>query len=393
MIPIRTNIRPLRTPYTNYALILANVIIFLITYSPHYSFAAGGRTEEALRAWADQFMLNPARPYLWQFVTYAFLHGSWLHILGNMFFLYLFGNNVNDRLGHLGYLCFYLAGAVFSAAGHALVSSTPILGASGAIAAVTGAYLVLFPQTMITVVYWFIFIIDTIDIPAWFFIALKMIILDNLILTTARNVAYDAHLAGYIFGILSILFMLGVGLVSTSPFDLWSMLKRWNQRRRYKDIVSQGYDPFSVQPMKMRINAKDITEKPGNPQQAEITQFRDEISGLMAQHNFASAADIYQKLIGIDSEQLLPRQQLLDIANHLASENKHTQAAQAYEKFLAHYHNYEYVEQVELMLGLLYSRYLNQAAPAIRHLTAAAKKLSDQGQLKMCQDELARLQN
>ena len=128
MIPIRTNIRPLRTPYTNYVLILANVIIFLITYSPHYSFAVGGRTEEALRAWADQFMLNPARPYLWQFVTYAFLHGSWLHILGNMFFLYLFGNNVNDKLGHLGYLCFYLAGAVFSAAGHALVSSTPILG-------------------------------------------------------------------------------------------------------------------------------------------------------------------------------------------------------------------------------------------------------------------------
>ncbi len=393
MIPIRTNIRPLRTPYTNYALILANVIIFLITYSPHYSITAGGRTEEALRAWADQFMLNPARPYLWQFVTYAFLHGSWLHILGNMFFLYLFGNNVNDRLGHVGYLCFYLAGAVFSAAGHALVSSTPVLGASGAIAAVTGAYLVLFPQTMITVIYWFVFIIDTIDIPAWFFIALKMIILDNLISRTARNVAYDAHLAGYAFGILSILLMLGVGLVSTNPFDLWSMLKRWNQRRRYKDIVSQGYDPFSVQPMKIRINAKDITDKTANPRQAEITQLRDEIGALMAQHNFASAADIYQKLIGIDTEQLLPRQQLLDIANHLASENKHTQAAQAYEKFLAHYHNYEYVEQVELMLGLLYSRYLNQAAPAIKHLTAAAKKLSDQGQLKMCQDELARLQN
>jgi membrane associated rhomboid family serine protease len=392
MIPIRTNIRPWRTPYTNYALIFANVIIFLITYSPHYSFAAGGRTEETLRAWADQFMLNPARPYLWQFVTYAFLHGSWLHILGNMFCLYLFGNNVNDKLGHIGYLCFYLAGAVFSAAGHALVSSTPVLGASGAIAAVTGAYLVLFPQTMITVVYWFIFIIDTIDIPALFFIAFKMIILDNVISRAAPNVAYDAHLSGYIFGILSILLMLGVGLVSTSPFDLWSMLKRWNQRRRYSDIVSQGYDPFSVQP-KRHINAKDITEKTGNPQQAQITQLRDEISGLTAQHNFASAADIYQKLTGIDSEQLLPRQQLLDIANQLASENKHTQAAQAYEKFLAHYHNYEYVEQVELMLGLLYSRYLNQAESAIKHLTAAAKRLSDQGQLKMCQDELARLQN
>ena len=97
----------------------------------------------------------PARPYLWQFITYAFLHSGLLHIFGNMFFLYIFGNNVNDKLGHFGYLCFYLAGAVFSAVGHTLVSSNPVMGASGAVAAVTGAYLVLFPQTLITIVYWF----------------------------------------------------------------------------------------------------------------------------------------------------------------------------------------------------------------------------------------------
>ena len=170
---------------------------------------------EQLRPWADTFMLTPAHPYLWQFITYAFLHGGFMHIIGNMFFLYLFGNNVNDEFGNLAYLCFYLAGAVFSAIGHILLNSgsaTPILGASGAIAAVTGAYLVLFPKTLITIIYWFI-IIGTIDIPALYFIGLKMIIIDNVIIRYTPHVAYDAHLAGYAFGIVVSIFLLSTRLI------------------------------------------------------------------------------------------------------------------------------------------------------------------------------------
>jgi predicted negative regulator of RcsB-dependent stress response len=94
----------------------------------------------------------------------------------------------------------------------------------------------------------------------------------------------------------------------------------------------------------------------------------------------------------LDSEQILPQQYLLDIANQLASDNKPDRAAAAYEQFLNHYSKYEYVEQVELMLGILYSRYLQNTDLAIKHLQTAAKKLSDPSQLKMCQDELAKLQ-
>lgn len=96
--------------------------------------------------------------------------------------------------------------------------------------------------------------------------------------------------------------------------------------------------------------------------------------------------------MGLDNQQILPRQHLLDIANQLASDNKHAESAQAYEQFLAHYSNYEYAEQVELMLGIQYCRYLNQPEPAAKYLRAAAEKLSDPGQLKLCNDELARLQ-
>ena len=386
ILPIRTSIRPRRTPYANYAIIAVNAVIFFLQYhtDPH----TGGVD---FRPWVLQFMLTPVRPYLWQFISYAFLHGGLMHIFGNMFFLYLFGNNVNDKLGTVGYLCFYLAGAVFSGVGHTIMSNTPVLGASGAVAAVTGAYLVLFPQTLITVIYWFFFI-GTMEISALYFIVFKLIFIDNVITRYTPYVAYDAHLAGYAFGIAAILLMLATGLVTGSSFDLWSMIKMWNRRRRYRDAVSSGYDPFTGQRKAKQIRIKEVKTAAQRQQEKRLRQLRDEIASRMLERNLPAAAEAYLQLIELDSDQILPRQYLLDIANQLASESRHDESAQAYERFLAHYGNYEYVEQVELMLGILYSRYLHQPNLAIKYLKSASAKLSDPGQLKMCQDELAKLQ-
>ena len=385
LLPIRTSVRPARTPYANYALIGVNAVIFLLSYWP-------SQAAEPLRSWAEQFMLTPARPHIWQFITYAFLHAGFWHIFGNMFFLYIFGNNVNDKLGHFGYVCFYLAGGVFSAIGHTLVSSTPVLGASGAVAAVTGAYLVLFPQTLITIVYWF-YIVGTMEVPALYFIALKMIVLDNVIARFTPNVAYDAHLAGYAFGIIASLVLLATRLTATSHFDLWAMLKQWNRRRQYRDAISTGYDPYAGTGGTRRIESREITKTDVQRQEEpKIRQLREEIADRIYRHNLHEAAESYLELTGLDSEQILPRQYLLDIANQLASENRHDQAAQIYEKFLTHYGNYEYIEQVELMLGIIYSRYLNRPELALKHLTSAEKKLADPGQLQMCRDEIEKLQ-
>ena len=104
ILPFRTSIRPWRTPYANYALILINAIIFSMEF--HIVPQRG----LAFRPWVAYFMLTPSELRLWQLVTYAFLHGDYLHIIGNMFFLYVFGNNVNDKLGNIGYLCLYIAG-------------------------------------------------------------------------------------------------------------------------------------------------------------------------------------------------------------------------------------------------------------------------------------------
>jgi hypothetical protein len=308
-----------------------------------------------------------------------------------MFFLYLFGNNVNDELGNVAYVSFYLAGAVLSAIGHILLnpgSATPILGASGAIAAVTGGYLILFPNTLITIVYW-LFFIGTIDIPAWVIIGLKMIFVDNVLYRNTPNIAYDAHLTGYAFGIVISMILLSTHLIRGTNVDLWTMIKQWNRRRIYTDVVSGGYDPFTGRSVK-HIPSKDITP---SPQEQKIIGIRSDISSLLSENNFHDASKKYLELIHIDPQQVLARQQMLDIANQLMSAGQWVDAAEAYEKFMQHYRGYEYAEQVQLMLGILYSRYLKEPQRAATYLKSALERLTDSGQRKMCRDELERLKD
>jgi len=395
LLPIRTNIWPRRTPYANYALILLNVLVFLLSYGGPYRYMIHGEVVVLpIRPWAADWLLVPAAWQYQQFLTYAFLHGGVIHIVGNMFFLYLFGNSINDKLGHLWYITFYLAGAILSGVGHTLVnlpSYAPTLGASGAVAAVTGAYLVLYPQTLITVLYWFFFI-GTVEIPALYFIGLKMILIDNVIARMTPGVAYDAHLAGYTYGLLITLGLLATRLVGTSNFDLWAMLRQWNRRRQYRDVVAEGYDPFLGNAGRRSVEAREVPRSPAEAQrQAKVDQIRHEISRWIAQRNMAAAADLYLELMQVDPEQVLPRQYLLDIANQLAGNHRSAEAAHAYEQFLTHYGNYEHAEQAELMLGILYSRYLHDPPQAVAHLQKAVERLSDPGQLKMCREELARL--
>ena len=388
ILPFRTNISPRRTPYTNYALIIANVIVYLLHFGVDPQTGGLG-----FRQWVGHFMLNgDGRPPLWQFLTYAFLHANFMHILGNMFFLYLFGNNVNDKLGNIGYLCFYFSGAIFSGVGHVLTGGGNVIGASGAVAAVTGAYLVLFPQTLITVLFWFFFI-GTWEVPALYLILLKMILFDNIIARGTDLVAYDAHLSGYLTGILAMVGMLATGLISSSNYDLWAMIKRWNRRRRYRDVVSSGYSPYTGRAGARHIGVREVIKSAAQKEEEErASRLRSQISERLGQRNLPAAAEVYLELIAQDSEQILPRQQLLDIANQLAGDGKHTESARAYEQFLTHYGSFEHAEQVELMLGIIYSRYLDQPEAAVKHLQIAAKKLSDPGQLKMCREELDRLQ-
>ncbi|MHC5183442.1 MAG: rhomboid family intramembrane serine protease [Planctomycetota bacterium] len=382
MLPIATSIKPKQTPYMNYFIIAANIVVFLL--SMHLVLdPRTGKSALDLRPWAEPFMLMSDYPSTWQFVTYAFLHGGLMHIIGNMFFLHMFGNNVNDNLG----------GAVFSGIGYTLISSNPILGASGAVAAVTGAYLVLFPKTLVTVVYWFIFI-DTVEIRAMYFIAFKLIFWDNILAADPnQNIAYNAHLAGYGFGILSIMGLLSVGLIDGGYNDFWYMIRQWNRRRNFRDAVSDGYDPHQGNLGRKTVSSSVEDKQAVNQQQQQIMELRARISSDMSRRNASQAVAEYLQLLKIDASQILPQQLQLDIANQLMAESKWQPSADAYRKFLARYRSYEHAEQVHLMLGLLCGRYLERPQEAMEHLNIAKDKLSDPGQKTMCQQELDRLQS
>jgi membrane associated rhomboid family serine protease len=395
LLPLRTSIYPRKSPYANYLLIAANLVVFLLSMHLVLDPRSGHRVL-ALRDWTDPFKLIPGHPYIWQFVTYAFLHGGLWHILGNMYFLYLFGNNVNDKLGNIGYVCFYLAGAVFSGIGQCLLTytSVPTVGASGAIAAVIGAYLVLFPKTLIDTLYWFIYIIGRIEIRAIYLIGFKLIVWDNIIAADpTQGIAYNAHLAGYGFGIFATLGLLAIGLIPKDFNDLWSMLRQWNRRRHFRDVVAGGYDPYSVTGQKTAASRVSGESKPLTERQKEIAELRSRISEAMRNRDSGRAARLYLELVEMDESQILPRQLQLDIANQLMSEGKWPDSARAYEKFLAQYKNYEFAEQVHLMLGLLYGRYLKRPEEALQQLNTAAEHLTDPGQKDLCQKEIERLQN
>lgn len=141
-------------------------------------------------------------------VTSVFLHGSWAHLIGNMWFLWIFGNNVEDAMGHVRFVAFYLLTGVIAALGHVAVHPTsimPLVGASGAISAIMGAYLVLYPRARVATLFVFIIVFRIIPLPAfvmlgmWFAYQLLASLLTPL--GVGGGVAFGAHIAGFLAGL------------------------------------------------------------------------------------------------------------------------------------------------------------------------------------------------
>ena len=389
-IPIRTDYRMKHAPVVNYLFIAANVLLFLGGYH-------GGN--QHIRHW----FLQPADPQLYQFFTSMFLHGDWSHLLGNMLFLWVFGNAVNDRFGPLGYLLFYLAGGVTAGIGYLLLTGTvPVLGASGAIAAVTGAFLVLLPRTRITMLMIF-YLITTFQISSLFFLAFQFVF--NLYMSArafhssgAGGVAWVAHSSGHLFGIVVAAGLLALRVLPRDPFDLLNLLHTWRRRKQYQRVVSGGYNPFDPKRSVTRspagskpkrwVRTKSAkTATPGTPD-ARLLLLRREISEALARRDVPAAAVRYLELADLDADAVLPQAQQLDVANQLMSEQNYPAAAEAYERFCEHFPAYQHLADIFLMLGILYGRYLQQDARAEELLSKAAEALTDPRKLELARADL-----
>ena len=205
MFPIRDHNPSGRTPYVTYALMLANIGIFL----SYWGIMGDARAINAF--WLDWAMI-PARIEAGQgyytLVTSMFLHGGIMHLAGNMLFLYIFGDNIEDAMGHRRYLLFYLASGVMAAWTQVVFdagSTVPTVGASGAIAGVMGAYLLLFPKAKVDILIIIVVIFRILPIPAWIMLCVWFGIQFVGVLssgTQAGGVAYWAHAGGFVAGLL-----------------------------------------------------------------------------------------------------------------------------------------------------------------------------------------------
>ncbi len=379
MIPIRTDSRLRSTPWTNWAIIALNVLVFLI--------------QHRMPSLTHRFELNPREPSLWNFFTYSLVHANGPHIASNMLFLYIFGNNVNDKMGHWGYSAFYVAGGIFSGICYVLFESNPVIGASGAVSAVTGAYLVLFPLANVTIIF-FLFYFATWEIPSFWFIG--FFFAQDLLLNfsgSATGVAHLAHIGGTLFGFSICFLLLTFYLLPRDHFDVVAMAKQWNRRRQFRDLTSKGYDPFGYAGAKNRVGVeRRLPAQAVSREQEKVQDLKAQISDLLSNHHHARAAELYLEIKAIDPEQVLARQAQLEVGNQLASEQRYPQAAEAYESFLRHYRGFEQVEQVELMLGLIYARYLNRYDRAKEYLLRAMARLHGDKELSLARTELNRIE-
>src|SRR6478735_6041680 len=205
MIPLRDVIPSRTTPYITVTIIVLNAIAWLYEIAlPH----------ESLNEFLTIYGVVPAY-FAWPtLITSMFLHGSWSHVIGNMWYLWIFGDNVEDRVGHGRFIVFYLLCGSVAALGQVAVdpnSMLPTIGASGAIAGVMGAYFVLYPHSRVLTLVTIIFFWEIVELPAIFLLGfwfLMQLFSAGAIAATANGqqggVAFMAHVAGFLMGILGV---------------------------------------------------------------------------------------------------------------------------------------------------------------------------------------------
>jgi rhomboid family protein len=226
MIPIRDDTPRFSTPYITYFIIALNTVVFLLELS------VGAQSHRALNGLIYQFGVVPVHferalagassfslPALsLTILTSMFLHGGWLHIIGNMWFLWIFGDNIEDYIGHFPYLLFYLVSGFVAAVSQILLnvgSQVPIIGASGAIAGVMGAYFVLYPRARVLTLVPLIIFFTFWWLPAWIFLGVWFVF--QFLSGTATSIADTSHSGGVAFWAHVGGFVTGIVLIKLMP--------------------------------------------------------------------------------------------------------------------------------------------------------------------------------
>jgi membrane associated rhomboid family serine protease len=215
VIPLRDIIPSRTTPYITVTIIALNALAWLFELS---------LPRDVLLVRLQIYGVVPADFHAATLISSMFLHGSWSHVIGNMWYLWIFGDNIEDRLGHGRFIVFYLLCGITAALGQIVVdpySTLPTIGASGAIAGVMGAYFVLYPHSRVLTLIPWIFL-QVVELPAivllGFWFLMQLFSAGAIAVTTSTHgggVAFAAHVAGFVIG------MVGVFVFRKREYDRW----------------------------------------------------------------------------------------------------------------------------------------------------------------------------
>lgn len=359
----------------------------------------------------------------WTFLTYQFLHGGFLHILGNLLVLWVFGPSVEDRFGRVGFVLFYLFGGVLAGVMHGAFNASPVIGASGSIAAVTGAFLVLFPRTHIKVLLFFI-LIGVYELPAWVFILFAVIKDIWGLGTSGGEVAFLAHIGGYLFGFTVAMGLMVTKLLPDEDYSLFAIARHAKRRADFKASAREADAEWKQRTEKSQKPSAQRDErragvdegatgrgagyggrlKPGagGVEERVLWQRMDSaearaIADAQGERESAMRADLASKVDAQDADaacrafrtlereggegSLLRgnRRVLVDAGNLFTAHGRHRDAADAYEAFLASLKGFSDAEEgrVRLMLALVCHRYLKQPERAAAALKGIKGSFTD----------------
>jgi len=375
-----------RLPWANWALIAGNVVVF------GFQMAAGSEL-----VWIDGWIVSmnrlvgdyglvPADLRWFQPITSAFLHAGYLHLFGNMIFLWTFGNNVNDRLGHVLYIGVYLIFAYLAGLGHVLMehgSSVPCIGASGAVFGVMGTYLAFFPINDVRMCYWIIIRAGTFSCSAFWVIGFWIAL--NIYYATSGsggNMAVAAHLAGAAAGFALGLFLLSRKLVERDEYDLLS----WLARRRGEDPSKQF-----TRVGRAAGAAADPRPRPAaaRTEPRALRALSRAVRAHLAAGEIGPACEAYQRLVQGRPHAALDETTQMRLANVLFRAGRHDLAADAYERFARCYPGHPQVADARYSAGMLYIYKLDQPARGRQLLEKAVTFLTDPAKAKRAKEAIA----
>ena len=376
-------------PYVTWLLIAVNVAVF-VTFNLQMP-------DEALGEWTLAWGYDVADPFSRQLLTSMFMHGGIAHLLGNMWVLWIVGDNVEDKLGAGRYLLLYLLGGCAAGLAYVLVTHVagsspeileklgrepPLVGASGAIAAVMGMYLVFFPEARIRLLLWWFFLVRIILVRAKWFIGLTLLLdLFSSVLAgraAAGGVATMAHVGGGVFGILAAL-ALRRSVGGGGEGDAWDVHTGFAKRPGAGD--RQWSD--ARLPPAPRMAPEETDE-------LSSSEMERTISHLVRNGQVRQAIDVYPAYVAMAREQPLPPDVQIEIAHELYRQWLPKEAVPAYLRYLATNPDGDDTPEAKFRLGVLYARGLGRSDEAVKWLTEAAREHPDPRIAAAARDLLAK---